>query len=405
MHTWILVLALAAPAAPQADLKNPKPALDAAGRAIPGHFTVTICRGTSFDMTPKDRGRDRYTTPHDVRLSGPPRGTSARGGNQGANGTIRFTSGGPGLTGPLGETTIEYDIVDASSGKKVEHLVVKVKVIDCTPPRRIAGDPAPPAPAPPATPAPPRRPGAPAPPAQPAPYRSPTHRTTTCAACADLARELNAESDRFLLAIERGSVRPDLDDVEAGIARLSQELTACETTCARPQNAGGYRSVLWSAQFDAGLAKPTGQLGKEASTGPGFGAGVTYRGWADDPQRVEDAAAIFLARFRINHTRFPKAEGMPDDFSASQTTFNIDAIVSFGDDRLLVPFVTGGAGIARNTISFGENSISSWKPGVSVGGGLDIRLNASSSLGAEVRFQKFDTFGSVTINGTYKFKF
>src|SRR6185369_13598179 len=99
-----LALMLSQPAAAQSDLKAPKPELDSRGNAIPGHFTVTICRGTFFDMTPTDRGRDRYSTPHEARVTSTT-GSSARGGSQGTNGTIRFTSGGPGVPGPLGDTT------------------------------------------------------------------------------------------------------------------------------------------------------------------------------------------------------------------------------------------------------------------------------------------------------------
>ena len=43
---------------------------------------------------------------------------------------------------------------------------------------------------------------------------------------------MNAASDRFLLAIERGGVAPDLDPLLAEVRRLGQELTACEKKCA-----------------------------------------------------------------------------------------------------------------------------------------------------------------------------
>ncbi|MDO8676963.1 MAG: hypothetical protein Q7R30_00135 [Acidobacteriota bacterium] len=142
----ILALGLVFPqlAAAQTDLKSPKPALDRNGGQIPGHFTVTICRGTPFDMTPINRGRDRYTTPHDVRVTNTT-GTSARGGSQGTNGTIRFTSGGPGLPGPLGETTIEYDIIDGSTGAAPIAPAVN------TPPQAAPSNPPPAAPPPLAT--------------------------------------------------------------------------------------------------------------------------------------------------------------------------------------------------------------------------------------------------------------
>ena len=120
-------------AAAPADLKAPQPDKDAAGRAIPGHFTLTICKGTSFDMTPRNGRQDRYQTPHGVRVTSTS-GTAAKGGEQGDNGTIRISSGGPGVPAATGETTVTYDIVDRATGQKVETVTVKVKVIDCSPP-------------------------------------------------------------------------------------------------------------------------------------------------------------------------------------------------------------------------------------------------------------------------------
>jgi hypothetical protein len=119
------------------DLKSPQPERDASGRIIPNHFTLTICKGTFFDMTPKNGGRDRYQTPHGVRNI---KGTSsaATGSEQGENGTIRINSGPPGVPATTGESTIDYDITDNSTGQVVEHVTVKVKVIDCTPKKNTA---------------------------------------------------------------------------------------------------------------------------------------------------------------------------------------------------------------------------------------------------------------------------
>src|SRR4029077_8787763 len=99
------------PPAKPADLKNPKPEIGPDGRPIPNHFTLTICKGTFFDMTPKNGSRDRFQTPHGVKNINKT-GTAASGGEHGENGTIRINSGAPGVPGTEGESTIDYDIVD-----------------------------------------------------------------------------------------------------------------------------------------------------------------------------------------------------------------------------------------------------------------------------------------------------
>ena len=372
MHTWLVVLALLAPAAAQSDLKNPQPALDEKGRAIPGNFTVSICRGTFFDMTPRNGGRDRYTTPHDVRVTRTT-GTSARGGSQGTNGTIRFTSGAPGIQGSLGETTIEYDIIEDATRTRVQHVIVKVKVIDCPPPSaRGGGDNTVPATPETAGPRPPANRPAQGQAAQrpPASNRQATHRTTSCGKCQSIAAALNAAADK--------------GDTLA-VAALSKELNQCELNCRLDEIA---EKVDWRMELQFGAAFPISQLGREASTG--------FTGKAAAYRYIDPA---FSVGFRFDISKFRNAAEMPDDFSASRTTMSIDTVYSFNswdDNSPIEPFVSAGAGMSRNTLNFGESSASSWKLGFGFGAGASYDVGAKTAVAAEVRYSKFGTFSDIS---------
>jgi hypothetical protein len=117
-----------------ADFKNPQPERGPNGAILPGRFTLTICAGSFYDMTPKKGPKsqqDLYQTPVSVKVKNTV-GTAASGREQGTNGTIRISSGAPGVPAGTGTATISYDIVDGD--KVLQSITVTVTVINCTPP-------------------------------------------------------------------------------------------------------------------------------------------------------------------------------------------------------------------------------------------------------------------------------
>jgi hypothetical protein len=156
------------------------------------------------------------------------------------------------------------------------------------------------------------------------------------------------------------------------------------------------RPLGWDARAAFGRSMPTGQLGDE-----------TTAGWAASGSLHRFFTPSFGLGFKIDLSKFNGAETMPSDFSASQTRMTIDTVYNFstfGDGRVQ-PYVSAGAGIARNTLNFGESSSSEWKPGVSVGTGVDVGFRHSDSVtmtqgaafffGGHAEYTNFGTFDSV----------
>jgi len=179
---WAAVASAQPKPANYPDFQNPK--LDRDGR-----WTVTVCAQSPYVW------KGKATTPHKPRITST-NGEGARARPLGDDGSLEI------LPDKAGETDISFDEVDLDKQQPTEHVEIHVRVIECPePPEQIVRAPL-----------------------------TMTHRTTSCAACKDIAKQLNAFIDRYNAEEAKGGFW-GVAGIYMSILSLSQSLDACEREC------------------------------------------------------------------------------------------------------------------------------------------------------------------------------